>query len=54
MIDKSEDRLTYMSTHGCHKHINKRGAPMIAAITVVALMTLFVLFDTSGGCDGAR
>jgi len=27
---------------------------MIAAITVVALMTLLVLLDTSGGCDGAR
>jgi hypothetical protein len=43
-----------MSTHGCHKRINQRGAPMIAAITVVALLTLLVLLDTSGGCDGAR
>jgi hypothetical protein len=26
---------------------------MMAAITVIALMTLLVLLDTSGGCDGA-
>jgi len=25
----------------------------MAAITVIALMTLLVLLDTSGGCDGA-
>jgi len=27
---------------------------MIAAITVLSLMTLLVLLDTTGGCDDAR
>jgi hypothetical protein len=58
MIDKGEDCLTYLSTHGYHKQFNTREepahAPMIFAITVVALMTLFVILDTSGGCDDTR
>jgi hypothetical protein len=43
-----------LSTHGCHKRINQQGTPMIAATTVIGLMTLLVLFDTSGGCEDAR
>jgi hypothetical protein len=58
MIDKGEDGLTYLSTHGWHKQIKSRDrpayTPVISAITVLALLTLFVFLDTSGGCDDPR
>jgi hypothetical protein len=47
-----------LSTHGCHKQIKTREwpahTPVITAITVLALLTLFVFLDTSGGCDDPR
>jgi hypothetical protein len=57
MIDEDEDGLTYLSTHGTHEQRDFPGhapQPMIAALVVLSLLTLFVLLDTSGGCDGAR
>jgi hypothetical protein len=43
-----------LSTHGLPQHNFYKGARMIAALTVLSLMTLLVIVDTTGGHDGAR